>query len=169
MSVFGARFFTAQDTPLTAPTSLPELTLIRQSDQVVVVNAQAMVNDGQGFYSYDLFNMVEGESYFASVDGDPNSDNTIFGERLQQGLFNADVEAVLADTAAMQPNIDEAVSAPKTLAANAVNAAAIATGAIDDDALAADLDTFTAEIWHSVTTPTGATATSASGRRTATS
>jgi len=144
MSTIVAFFESAIDTPLTAPANTPTIRIRRTDTQALVVTDLAMTEQGDGNFSFD-FSPTDGIEYAARSDGDPTvSGQTIAGARYAYGSLSGTTEArievgipdILADTAAMQPLVDVAISTRSTLAqADILNDATPFAGADIDAAI----------------------------------
>ncbi len=71
MSLISVLFKTADGSPLVAPTDLPEVTIRRVDTQAIVAGPSAMVEIGEGNFSFS-FVPVSTLEYTISADGDPN-------------------------------------------------------------------------------------------------
>lgn len=126
--------------PVPSPANTPTIRIRRLSDNGLAVTDDATTVVGDGSVSYD-FTTSATEEYVARVDCDPTgSGQTTVRERYKYAAFSgivearieADVPAILADTAAMQPLVDVAVSSRAApgdamdLVADSVDEAAIA-------------------------------------------
>ena len=113
---------TLNDAPVNGLTDAPEIDIIRLDTDTVVVNGAAMSDVGAGgFYKYAFTGGVEGVTYAASIDADPNAtgqvDNRYFSATFDyeitdlwndHGLNPAVNKTITENTA--QTDYDEAVA-----------------------------------------------------------
>lgn len=103
-------FFTDDFAPITGLS--PTLDIYRVSDNTQVVTSGAMTEIAGGYYKYDFSAYDDDEEYVIIADGGATLDNT---ERYKYASSStADIKAIFEDTDAIQPNIDQSLSATQT-------------------------------------------------------